>query len=184
MPFALDGKRGETIIESRGIKHSVIFEVDPIRRTPKVSLETARSPIKAGTQITVQWPVCASIQLGETKPRFVQIAENYATFNPHLSITLTWDGNTDVEVKAADPPWPKWLPRDLTSVHWYSLERFNTLIAATVAKDQDKGRDTLVREFISNTFPGMARSASQKIVLDKIDAARMPLAALFNEGNN
>jgi DNA topoisomerase VI subunit B len=184
MPFALDGGRGESVIESRGVKHSVIFEVDAIRRTPKVSLETARSAVKTGTKITIQWPVCASIQLQETKPRFVQIVEDYATFNPHMSITLKWDGRTEVDITAADPPWPKWLPDRLTSAHWYSLERFNTLIAATIAKDQDKGRDTLVREFIANTFPGMARSASQKNVLDRIEAARMPLATLFNEGKN
>jgi DNA topoisomerase VI subunit B len=184
MAFALDGERGETVIESRGIKHTMAFEIDPIRREPKPTHTQTRSPVKNGTRITVQWPVCASTQLQATKPRFVQIAEDYATLNPHLSITLGWDGHKEANVTAADQEWPKWLPDHLTSAHWYSIGRFNTLISANIAKDQDNGRDTLVREFISKTFPGMSRSASQKTVLDQIGASRMSLAGLFAEGKN
>jgi DNA topoisomerase VI subunit B len=178
MAFALDGMRGETTIESRGIKHTVVFEIDPIRRVPKVFHTQARGFVQSGTRITVRWPVCEA-----AKGRFAQIATDYAALNPHLSITLKWDGRKEVNVKAADPEWIKWLPSDPTSAHWYNPERFDRLIVATIAHDQDSGRATLVREFAA-TFRGMARSSAQKAVLDEIGAARMSVAELFNEGKN
>src|SRR5262249_34298962 len=36
MAFALDGAIGETLIESRGTKHKIIFKVDNIRHEPKI----------------------------------------------------------------------------------------------------------------------------------------------------
>ena len=36
MPFALDGSRGETVIESHGIDHHITFSIDPVRREPKI----------------------------------------------------------------------------------------------------------------------------------------------------
>jgi hypothetical protein len=69
------------------------------------------------------------------------------------------------------------------SAHWYDLERFSRLIAATVANDLDAGRETLVREFIA-TFRGMTRSDAQKSVLGKTGSTRMSLAELLNEGRN
>jgi DNA topoisomerase VI subunit B len=35
MAFALDGARGETVIESRGVKHEITFKVDHIRHEPR-----------------------------------------------------------------------------------------------------------------------------------------------------
>jgi DNA topoisomerase VI subunit B len=37
MAFALDGSRGETVIESRGTKHEITFKVDHIRHEPKIA---------------------------------------------------------------------------------------------------------------------------------------------------
>jgi hypothetical protein len=36
MPYALSGECGETIIESQGARHRVIFTVDPIRSIPLI----------------------------------------------------------------------------------------------------------------------------------------------------
>ena len=36
MPFALDGARGTTVIEAHGLAHRIIFEMDPVRREPRV----------------------------------------------------------------------------------------------------------------------------------------------------
>jgi len=36
MGFALNRERGETVIESQGVAHRVVFEVDPVRRRPEV----------------------------------------------------------------------------------------------------------------------------------------------------
>jgi hypothetical protein len=36
MPFALDGDRGTSVIESRGIRHEIIFRVDQLRQRPVI----------------------------------------------------------------------------------------------------------------------------------------------------
>ena len=38
MPFALDGTSGRTVIESRGIAHTIDFTIDHIHRVPQVSI--------------------------------------------------------------------------------------------------------------------------------------------------
>jgi DNA topoisomerase VI subunit B len=48
MPFALDGARGETVIESCGVAHRLVFSVDPIRQEPRVAIEKSPSPVKTG----------------------------------------------------------------------------------------------------------------------------------------
>jgi DNA topoisomerase VI subunit B len=185
MPFVLDPSddRGGTTIESRGVKHTVGFEVDPVRRTPKVSHTQGRGFVHSGTRVSVRWPFSACSNLADAKAGIVQIAENYAALNPHLSISVQWNSRNEVNIKAADPAWIKWLPSDPISAQWYDTERFERLITAIVANDQDNGRETLVREFVA-TFRGMARSDIQKQVLDRTGAARMSLAGLFAEGNN
>jgi DNA topoisomerase VI subunit B len=183
MPFVLDGTSGETVIESRGIKHTVTFTIDAVQQVPIVTTEQEPGNVHSGTSITVRWPVSASSKLIASEAEIVQIAENFAAFNPHLSIALSWGDEVEVGIEAADPAWSKWLPGMPTSAHWYDIERFNRLIAATVANDQGNDRETLVREFVAS-FRGMARSETQKLVLDKTHAARMTLAELFNEGRN
>jgi DNA topoisomerase VI subunit B len=185
MPFVLDGKRGQTTIESRGVRHTIVFEIDPVRQTPKLSTVRVKGGfVHSGTRITVQWPFCASSKLKQTRSRIVHSVVGYAMLNPHLTISLEWPGHDATDIAAFHPLWQKWVPGDLTSAHWYDQERFNRLIAGTVANDQDNGRDTLVREFIAENFRGMARSDMQKQVLNRIGAARMSLAGLFAEGKN
>jgi len=59
MPFALDGARGTTMIESQGQAHRILFEMDPVRREPKVLRDIASSDVQNGTRITVRWPETA-----------------------------------------------------------------------------------------------------------------------------
>jgi DNA topoisomerase VI subunit A len=131
----------------------------------------------------VRLPVSASSKLDTAKPQIAQIAEDYATLNPHLTITLKWNGRKEVDIKAAVSAWTKWLPSHPIVAHWYNLERFNRLIGAKISHDQDNNGNTLVREFVAS-FRGMARSAAQKNVLDRTDTSRTTLATLFNEGHN
>jgi hypothetical protein len=182
MPFALDGERGETIIESRGIGHSIVFTMDALHRTPIITHDQVRGFVKNGTRITVKWPVSARSTLDALNGHFLQMAEDYAVLNPHLSIRVDWYGNTVLNVKAADPTWPKWLPSDPTSAHWYDDERFDRLMAAMVARDRDNGRNRPVREFIAR-FRGMTSTAAQKRVLDAIGATRMPLVTLTSRAS-
>jgi DNA topoisomerase VI subunit B len=183
MPFALDGEAGSTIIESRGVRHVVEWDIDPIRRTPRIARSQLPGFVQKGTRITVRWPVSACSELEDAKARFVQIAEDYGLLNPHLTLRVVWDGQRLVNIKAADAAWIKWLPSDPTSAHWYDAESFGRLIAGTITTDQEKGRSTLVREFIA-TFRGMSRSSTQKLILDELGAARMTVEALFAEGQN
>jgi DNA topoisomerase VI subunit B len=181
IPFALHGKRGETIIETGGVKHTIIFEIDPVRRTPAILPVREPGLVKIGTRITVKWPVSACSDLKEAQAAFLQMAVGYAALNPHLSIRLNWYGNDIIDIEAPEPAWAKWRPNDPTSAHWYDAARFDRLIANMVAHDQDHGYARTVREFIAE-FRGMKGTALQKRVLDLAGASRMPLATLFKGG--
>jgi hypothetical protein len=37
MGFALDGVNGMTVIESLGCAHRIVFEIDPVRREPRIA---------------------------------------------------------------------------------------------------------------------------------------------------
>ena len=64
MPFALDGSRGITVIEAYGLAHRIIFEMDPVRREPKVLREISPSLVQNGTRVTVRWPDSAKLSAG------------------------------------------------------------------------------------------------------------------------
>ena len=183
MAFALDGKSGETVIEAQGVKHNITFAIDPVRRSPKVSHAREASIVKTGTRVTVRWPVSACSNLEASKLRFLQIAEDFTFLNPHLTLRASWNGQPELSIEAAEPGWRKWSPSDPIPAHWYDADRFERLIAANIAHDQDTGRNMLVREFVG-TFRGLSGSAKQKALLDKIGAARLSLADFFAEGRN
>src|SRR6516165_293621 len=108
MPFALDGARGTTVIEAHGLAHRIIFEMDPVRREPRVFREISSSLVQNGTRITVHWPSSACSVLEAAEDRFVQIAEGFATFNPHMTLSADWDGTQVVYAPRTDPNWRKW----------------------------------------------------------------------------
>jgi len=178
MPFALDGGRGETLIETKGIAHRIAFSVDHIRQEPRIEHSQTASDVKTGTRIATHWPISACSKLAEAKSRFLQIAEGFVWLNPHLSLVVDWEGEK-TEFKASDPGWQKWLPSDPTSPHWYDVDRLARLAAAYISRDQDLGREPrTVREFISE-FRGLSGTAKQKLVLNDISAARMTLPDFF-----
>ena len=180
MGFALTGERGETIIESRGTRHRIVFAVDRIRQQPRIERTESRSSVKIGTAITVAWPESACSMLEDTEERFLQIASDFAWLNPHLALAIRWDDATRSGA-ASDPAWQKWRPSDPTSAHWYDRARFERYIAAHLARDEDLGRRRLVREFIAE-FRGMSGSAKQKLVLEATGAARLSLAEFASSG--
>ena len=55
MPFALDGTSGRTVIESRGIAHTIDFTIDHIHRVPQVSITKAPSFVQNGVSFTLRW---------------------------------------------------------------------------------------------------------------------------------
>lgn len=46
MGFALDGECGETVIESRGVEHRIVFAIDPIRQEPRIDHVTGATLCK------------------------------------------------------------------------------------------------------------------------------------------
>jgi DNA topoisomerase VI subunit B len=185
MPFALDGDAGSTVIEARGIAHRITFAVDHIRQEPKITrtnlIRRPTSFVQNGTRITLLWPDSACSILQQAKPRFLQIAEDYAWLNPHLTLAVDWDGERLIDIAASDPGWQKWLPSEPTSAHWYDVERLTRYMAAHVARDADRGYRRTVREFVGE-FRGLSGSAKQKRVLEDSGASRIALAQFVGDG--
>jgi DNA topoisomerase VI subunit B len=180
MGFVLDGNTGCTTIESRGVCHTIRFRVNQLRQEPAIEHLTMPSIVEKGTKITIGWPHSARSILADAEERFLQIADDFAWLNPHLRIKVTWDGVTKIDRTASNLAWQKWRACDPTSAHWYDRERFERYIAARVSRDQDNGRDRLVREFISSELRGFSGSAKQKSVLNETGLARAALSSLFH----
>ena len=182
MPFALDGQCGTTVIEAKGIRHTIIFRVDQLRQLPAIDHQTV--PLVAprkGTRICITWPQSASSILAGSGSHFLQIADDFGWLNPHLRVRVEWNGAERVNRERSAPPWEKWRACDRTSAHWYDLARLERYIAAHVSRDQDLGRDRTVREFISE-LRGFSGSAKQKLVLDETGLTRASLSSLFRPG--
>jgi hypothetical protein len=97
MGYVLDRERqdglnaeavAETVIETRGLKHRIQFRVDHVNNEPRITHTTAASPLTEGTRITVTWPVTpiygSATYLEYMRDRFLELAEGYLWFNPHL----------------------------------------------------------------------------------------------------
>jgi hypothetical protein len=190
MGYVLDRERrnshaeavGVTIIETKGVRHRIKFEVDHINNQPRITHTTTPSPIDAGTRITVRWPKTETYG-GETlltdcRDEIEELAEAYVWFNPHLTLRGTWDRKQFINVDATNPQWDKWRPRDPTSAHWYDEARLQRYLAAHVARDRDQKRQRTVREFISE-FRGLSGSAVQRKVLEEVGCSHVSLAAFF-----
>ncbi len=179
MPFVLDGERGCVEISARGIRHEIALEVDRIRQEPRIAHEEHKDRlVRNGTSVRVYWPGSASSILEEAKARFLQIADDFAWLNPHLSLSVGW-GNERRSFKATDRAWRKWLPRDPTSPHWYKVEHLERLIAAYIAHDAARNQDRTVRKLVSE-FSGLTGSSKQKGVLEATGMSRMNLSELVN----
>jgi hypothetical protein len=181
MPFALDGAIGRTIIESRGITHTVEFTIDHVHRIPRVGITRSPSFVQNGTSVTLHWPYCS--QLDKAKAQIVQIARSFAFLNPHATFRLEWDDITLVEAEQTSPSWRKWRPSEPAPAAWYGFESFSRRIAASIAHDLKHGRNRTLREFIAE-FRGCTRSDVQKQMLDAVGGARVPLSEFFREGHN
>jgi DNA topoisomerase VI subunit B len=191
MPFALDGERGEILIESQGVAHQIVFTVDRIRQTPQIEHVRGPSTIRIGARVTVRWPNSACSILTRAEARFLQLAAHYAWVNPHLTLSVRWTAGTDTDpasvprrlvFPATEITWHKWSPSDPTSPHWYDPERLGRLIGAKITHSEDRGRPcSTVREFIAE-FKGLSGTAKGKAICDALGASRMSLAEFYNGG--
>jgi hypothetical protein len=181
MPFCLDGTRGVTVIEAQGQMHRIVFEMDRVRREPRILRETGPSLVKTGTKITVHWPETACRLLKAAEPRFLQVIAAFTAFNPHLSLRWRWDDSEGFH-EATNAAWGKWHTSRFTSAHWYDVERFDRYLGAHIAHDEDKGLPgESVREFIGN-LAGLHGTGKQKQVLEAASASRQSLASFHARG--
>jgi hypothetical protein len=181
MGYVLDHERedgtnaeavGITIIKTRGIEHRIEFRVDHVTNEPKITHTTKPSSIDVGTRVTIKWPEMWG------RDEFMQLAESYVWFNPHLTLRGTWCGQEFVNVAATNPTWTKWGPRNPTSAHWYDSTRLQRYLAAHVARDRDAGRHRTVREFIAE-FRGLSGTAVQRKVLEEVGCSHQSLSQFF-----
>jgi DNA topoisomerase VI subunit B len=167
---------GVTGIESRGVKHRIEFQVDHVNNQPKIVHTTTRSPIKVGTKLTINWP--RSELLEDAADGFKELVGAYVWFNPHLSVRGVWFGREFINVKATNPNWEKWRPRNPTSAHWYDEARLQRYLAAHVARDRDLGQRRTVREFIAE-FRGLSGTAVQRKILNEVGCSHQSLESFF-----
>ena len=179
MPFALDGDRGRVTIASLGEVRRITFSIDPIHQEPVISVATRPGNVKNGTIIKVWWPENACSLLDDAESEFLQILDGYVAINPHASFALNWFGRIRTSDPARNPSWTKWTPSTPTPPHWYELDKFERLLAATIANDDSQGEDRPIREFIAE-FAGFSGSRKQKTVLDAVGLTRCKLSALVN----
>jgi DNA topoisomerase VI subunit B len=181
MPYALDGSEGRVEVSARGLTHRITYRVDRIRQEPVIVHEREEGPAQPGTKIRIVWPDSARSLLEAAKPRFLQISEDFAFLNPHLTLSVRWGKEKVVRAEAACPGWKKWLPSNLTSAWWYDGERLSRLIAAYLSHDADRGQSRTVRALVAE-FDGLTGSAKQTKVLEAVGLKRAPLAALVKGG--
>ncbi len=187
MPFALDSERGETVIESRGVAHRIMFAVDRIRQQPRIAHVQEPSSVKIGARITVRWPDSASSILDDAKARFLQVADDYTWVNPRVTLAVGWargDGeSTKWSAAATNSDWRKWRPSDPTSPHWYDSARLGRLIVAHIAHAEDHKKPCpTVREFVGE-FRGLSGTAKAKAICEALGASRQSLADFYRDGD-
>jgi hypothetical protein len=167
---------GVTIIESRGVAHRIEFRVDHINNQPRIVHTTTPSPVEVGTKFTIHWP--PSNLLERVAGQFKQLVRAYVWFNPHLTVRGRWFDSEFLNVKATNPDWEKWRPRNPTSAHWYDGARLQRYLGAHVSRDRDHGQSRTVREFVGE-FRGLSGTAIQRKILTEVGCSHQPLASFF-----
>jgi DNA topoisomerase VI subunit B len=167
---------GVTVIESRGVAHRIEFRVDHVINQPRIVHTTAASSLEVGTKITVYWPPSKLLEYAAA--RFKQLVQTYTWLNPHMSVRGVWFDHEFINVKATNPHWEKWRPRNPTSVFWYDEARLQRYLAAHVARDRDLGQRRTVREFIAE-FRGLSGTVVQRKILNEVGCSHQSLASFF-----
>ena len=182
MPYALAGEDCETmVIHSHGVERRISFATDPIRQTPRPVIAKRPSVGSFGTRLTVLWPNSPRSNLEDAKRDFLQLADTFTWLNPHLSLSVTWDGEVVFEAERTSLDWTRWRPSAPTSAHWYNSETLQRLIGAEVAYAEDHGLSQRpVRDFIAE-FRGLSSTAKTKAICDGLGLSRRSLADVVTD---
>jgi DNA topoisomerase VI subunit B len=178
IPFVeSDNTSGSIEIEALGKLHKLTMTVDRLRQEPVVNHEVSHSKRKLGTMVRVKWPKFASKLEADASAKFLQIAEDFTWLNPHLDLSVRL-GKTARRFKPTNADWEHWQANEPTSPHWYDLERFERLVCAYAAQDQERGGPKrTVREFVT-TFRGLSGTAKQKAILGATGLTRNTIISI------
>jgi DNA topoisomerase VI subunit B len=179
------------LIESKGVAHTLRFAIDPVRRTPVVSHDTAPSEVKIGSRVTVRWPEQARPLIDKLWSEAYSLVEAYAWLNPHLALDVKWSAGVGEDARsrhwkweATDTAWAKWLPSMPSSAHWYDVERLNSQMANEIAYAQDHHTPCpTVRDFVSQ-FRGLKGTQTLAGIRDALGVAERETLAEFFERDN
>jgi DNA topoisomerase VI subunit B len=178
MPFVLDGKEGEVLIESQGVTHTIRFSIDAVRQTPVVNHVKGGSAVRSGTKVTVRWPDSPT-KIADAESGFLSLIAAYVWVNPHLKLTSEWRGERYGDERATDPGWTKWRSDMPTSAHWYDEARLSRLMAAYIADAEDRRSSALsVRDFIS-LFRGLKGTQIAASICETLEIAGRETLADF-----
>jgi DNA topoisomerase VI subunit B len=185
-PFVVSGgEHGRVVVSAHGHTHTIDVSLDHIAGQPSITLGSEPCDVKTGTIIKMGWPGIAGYLSGDKIPPFYKaptvwdLAARYAAFNPDLTITVSdaAEGRQDTWARSATEA-PRWAPNRPTSPHWYTPERFRTLLAGELAAARELAAAPTVREFVAK-FAGLSSSARQKAVTDAAGLTNAPLSALI-----
>jgi hypothetical protein len=179
MAFALDGERGETLIEARGIAHLVRFTIDPVTLEPRVAIDRTPSSVNNGTRLSLRWPAKACHLIAAAASRFLPLVAAYATWNPHVALRFSLNGEVDLDVKATEPNWSKWRGSYPIPIHWFDEQSFTRLLAAQVNRDRQLGRRSRPLRQVIGEFHGLSGTAKRAEILAELGAERSSLADFF-----
>jgi DNA topoisomerase VI subunit B len=162
IPYVLDGECAKPIaIEAQGIRHQIHVRADQIARQPAIHYQTEELTVRnGGTVVTLEREQACLENDCENSTFLPQLVSDFSLFNPHASFQLN-AGTGQMVFPARDPAWVKWSPRDPTSPHWYTLVRFEELVASYVAA----GRNLFIRDFVA-TFRGLTGTQARQHVLE------------------
>ncbi len=185
--FVAHGDRGRVDVLANGEHHTITVGLDRIKQEPLIQLDTVPAPfVETGTSVRMHWSKVACLLEPDQYASFYNsdvwsLVASYAAVNPHAAFRLaTTDGVWEYPRTVATVA--KWLPRDPTSPHWYTLEKLRTLIAAYVADEQAGAPPRTVRAFVAE-FAGLSTSAKQKAVTDAANLSRAYLHDLVITGD-
>jgi DNA topoisomerase VI subunit B len=126
MPYVLDGERARPItIEACDVRHQIHVRADQVQRRPHIDYRRQELSVKTcGVAIFLERDQ-ACLKDEEENPEFLpKLVFDCSLFNPHAPFRIR-----EGVFEARDPAWSKWSPRDPTPPHWYTLERFEELVA-------------------------------------------------------
>lgn len=174
-PFVLNGSVGIVDIEANKQRHRIEIRMDHIRQEPVITRTLHSSDISAGTKWTLHSLELACLLDGDESgdlywANWTRL--DFESLNPHARITL----NGQLAFRYADIQ-KKWTTNKPTSPHWYSLERFQNLVAHYV---REQG-STTVRDF-SGQFLGLTRSPIRSQLLERTNMAAKSMADLVVDG--